>query len=265
VRMFLEWLKKNRLDRKPIESITMAVADRYADYLIIDDSISNRTFNNRVSALRTIFNLLVKKGYLTVNPFNAIDYLPQREPGITAFTPEELQLIAERLPRDHYQLWVVSQFVFYCFIRPAELVRLQFKNIRWDEQIVEVPGNKSKNGRSAMVFIPDRMRENLAAWDRNWPPDYYLFSNNFALTPGRNEIAPTRIAGAWQPLAKKYGIQKHIYDLKHTGNGHADACGISLRDIQLQNRHHSLEQTQEYFDKFRRVPGEGFREKFMGY
>lgn len=265
LRMFTAWLKANRLDRRTIENITSQVAEQYTDYMMMDIEISNRTFNNRLEVMRTIFNVLVKKQYTDTNPFTYVDYIPTPEPEITAFTRKELKLINEQLPGHHYQLWVVSQFIFYCFLRPAELVRLQFKHVLWEHGIITVPGVKAKNGNSQVVVLPIRLKENLKSWNRCWPDDYYLFAHGRNLKPGLKEIAPTRIAEAWREFGEKYGITKNIYDLKHTGNGYAFDQGLNVRDIQLQNRHHSLEQTQQYLNKFRRKPSDGFRENFNGF
>ena len=83
--------------------------------------------------------------------------------------------------------------------------------------------------------------------------------------PGMKEIAPTRIAEAWRAYANRHGITKNIYDFKHTGNGFAFDQGMNARDIQLQNRHSSLNETQKYLNKFRRIASDKFKEDFKGY
>jgi len=262
---FQAFLATIKYDNKPIEVIGRRVAELYADHMIMDEQIGNRTINNRIGFLRTVFNLLIKKEYIEVNPFVFVDYLPCREPEITAFTRKELQLISEHLPAYHYQLYVISQLIFYCFLRPQELVRLQFKDVLWEHRIITIPGEKSKNGKSQVIVMPDKLIENLEGWKLNWPADYYLFAHGHELRPGQRETASTRIAEVWRVFANKYGIKKNIYDMKHTGNGMAVDAGLNIRDIQLQNRHHSLEQTQQYLDKFRRKASSGFIEGFRGF
>jgi integrase len=80
----------------------------------------------------------------------------------------------------------------------------------------------------------------------------------------RNEkmVAPTRIAECWRKFAKEFGIKKNIYALKHTGNGMALENGANIRDLQLQNRHSSLDQTQRYLDRFSRNVSEKFINSF---
>lgn len=43
-----------------------------------------------------------------------------------------------------------------------------------------------------------------------------------------------------------YGPKYQLYSWKHTGAIRAVKSGISVRELQIQLRHHSLDQVQEY-------------------
>lgn len=90
--------------------------------------------------------------------------------------------------------------------------------------------------------------------------NYFAFTRN--LRPGIKEAAPTRISEYWRAWANKHNITKCIYQLKHTGAGMALQSGIDVRDLQLQLRHHSLEMTQVYLEKFNKRPSENLRKNF---
>jgi len=261
--IFIEYLIKKKLSEIPIEDINYIIVQDFFDKSLVSEKIAPRTYNNRITALKTIFNFLIKRGYIQFNPFTMVEKLREAEPAITAYTKNELSSISTVLPTENFQLYVISQFIFYCFIRPAELVRLQFKDVFWDHSIILLPGSKSKNKKSEVIILPDQLKANLQHWRRDFPSEYYIFSKN--LLPGIKEIAPTRIAEAWREFADRHGIKKVIYDFKHTGNGFAFDQGFNSRDIQLQNRHHSLDETQRYLNKFRRVASDRFKEKFSGY
>jgi integrase/recombinase XerD len=263
VRHFISYLKKMGLDNISVDDLDTYIVQGYFDHILINENVCKRTYNNRLTPLKTIFNLLLKRGYINYNPFLSIDKLRVSEPEITAYSQEELRKIGETLPEYNYELYVITQLIFYCFIRPAEIVRLQFKDILWDHGIIIIPGTKSKNNKSEVMIIPDQFKSNLSEWDLDYPDEYYIFSRN--LKPGLKEVAPTRIAGAWREYANNYNIDKNIYDFKHTGNGFAFDQGYNSRDIQLQNRHSSLDETQRYLNKFRRVASDKFREGFTGY
>lgn len=262
-RHFCGWLIENNKHKAPPSMITKTTVEQYLDDCLINGGISNRTYNNKVSSMRSIWNFMLQRDMVDHNVWQKITYLPEAEPEITAYTPGELQLIKTHLVKENYQLYVVTQLIFYCYMRPAEIVRLQFRDLLWDHQLILFPGTKSKNKKTQVIVIPDEMKKNLKDWKLNYPQSWYVFSRN--LLPGDIEIAPTRIAEVWRKFAGMHDISKNIYDFKHTGNGYAVDRGINLRDIQLQNRHHSLEQTQKYLDKFRKKTSSQFKKKFKGY
>lgn len=263
IKNFTDYLEKNKLEKMPIEEINRQIIQDYFDNMLLTEDISKRTYNNRLTPLKTIFNLLLKREYINFNPFLSIDKLRVEEQQITAYSPAELATIKESLPKYNFELFVISQLIFYCFLRPAEIVRLQFKDLLWEHSIIVIPGTKSKNKQNRVIILPDYLKENLKNWNLNYPADYYIFSRN--IQPGTKEIAPTRIAELWKEYTNESKIFKHIYDFKHTGNGMAVDLGINTRDIQLQNRHASLDETQRYLDSFRRIPSDKFKEKFVGY
>lgn len=262
-KLFLEWAKKKDLKDKLVKDCSRKIFQKYLDDCLTIEKVSKRTYNNRLRSLKTLFNVLLEREYVDFNPILGIKLIKVNEPGITAYTPAELATITGILPTYNYQLYVISQLIFYCFLRPAELVRLQFKDVMWDNQMIQVPGNKSKNGKTESIVIPNQLFENLKDWNLDYPSDWYLFGK--MLNPGPEMISPNRISDWWRLFKKKYNFTKNIYDLKHTGNGMAFDLDLNARDIQLQNRHYSLDQTQQYLNKFRRKASEKFVKTFKGY
>lgn len=263
IKHFTAYLKKKGLHTMPVEDLNSQIVQDYFDNMLMNEDITKRTYNNRLTPLKTIFFQLQKREYINFNPFLAIDKLRIEDPQITAYSISELSLISKTLIDFNYELYVITQLIYYCFMRPAEIVRLQFKDLLWNHDLIVFPGTKSKNKKSAVIILPDQLKQNLKDWNISYPDDYYIFSKN--LKPGIKQIAPTRIAEAWKKYADAHNIKKHIYDFKHTGNGMAFDQGFNSRDIQLQNRHSSLDETQRYLNKFRRVPSDNFKEKFKGY
>ncbi len=263
IRHFIKYLEKNKMSKMPIEVFNSNMAQKYFDTMLIEEEISKRTYNNRLTPLKTMFYILEKRGYVVHNAFGKIDKLKVSEPEIIAYSKSELSKIRNTLPKTNYGLYVITQLIFYCFLRPAEIVRLQFKDIIFDKGFIIIPGSKAKNGKSNVISMPKQFKENVKDWSLDYPAEFFIFSTN--LKPGIREIAPTRIAGEWRKYADKNNINKNIYDLKHTGNGIAFDLGINPRDIQLQNRHSSLEQTQIYLNRFRRIASDKFNNDFNGF
>ena len=252
VNIFEEWLKSKKMDNLPVDDFNYYHAQEFMDYTKAKLQNSNRTHNNRVTAMRSIFKFLVKREWLLVNPFEKIDMLPKEQPEIIAFTIDELMIMQQNLPTWNFNLYICACLIFYCFIRPQELVRLKVSNIYLNNRTIMIPGRASKNKKQEMVHIPDALMPVLLKLNLNFPGDYFIFAKNQMRGP--KEYAPTRIAEAWRKFADHYGIDKNIYALKHTGVGLAIENGINIRDLQLQLRHSSLEQTQIYLEKFNSRP-----------
>ena len=261
--MFKKYLKRENLLRISSEEMNAKIAQGFLDHGLLVEGISARTHNNRLWTMSGTFALLKKRGYVFHNPFSDIENLPEAEPEIVALNKDELTTVAEKLPKFNYELYVISNLIFYCFIRPAEIVRLEFQHILWDLEIIIVPGVRTKNNKSRVVIIPEAMKKNLKDWDLNYPSGYHVFSKG--LKPGTKEIAPTRIAEFWKIFADEIKLDKHIYDMKHTGNGMAFDQKLSIRDIQLQDGHSSLDYTQKYLARYRRIASDDFKKNFAGY
>ena len=261
VKSLLVWLKKTGRENMPVDNFGKQHAQAFTDYSILELHLYNATVNYRTLHLRVMFKVLMKREYIVFNPFDGIEKLPVEEAEIVTFTKDELIQMDEFLPAWDFNLYAIACLIFYCFIRPQEIVRLQVHHICLSDRSIRIPGSRSKNKKSEMVQIPDALIPVLVRLELDkYPADHFIFSKEFHR--GLKEIAPTRIAGAWREFGNQFGISKNIYSLKHTGAGMAVEAGINLRDLQLQLRHSSLEFTQIYLDKFKRRPSDQLNSHF---
>ncbi len=258
--IFDRWLEKKNMKNFPVDDFSYYHAQEFMDYTLEVLKNSNRTYNNRLTAMKTIFKVLVKREWIFQNPFDRIEFLEEEEPEIKAFTTEELMKMQQHLPRWNFDLYVCACLIFYCFIRPQELVRLRVSNFNLAKRQIIIPGKVSKNKKQEVVQIPDSLMPVLMKLKLDCPGDYFVFGKD--QKRGEKEYAPTRIAEAWREFADYYGIEKTIYSLKHTGVGMAIESGINIRDLQLHLRHSSLEMTQIYLDKFNKRPSEKLTANF---
>ena len=259
VKDFKEWITMKKYSHLSVESLTYHTAQEYMDE-VGQRGISNRTFNNVLQAMRCCFNFLVEKEYLQVNPFSKLHQRQTEATEIIAFNKDELAVISSTLPAYNFDLYVIALLIFNLFLRPQEIVRLQVRHLKDAIGFLSIPGNVSKNKKNESIAITPAVKAALGKMDLNFPGDYYVFSNG--LKRGVKQVAPTRISESWKVYKETVGIEKNIYSLKHTGNGLALEAGANARDLQLQNRHSNLEQTQKYLDRFRRIPTEKFRDNF---
>lgn len=257
---FKEWLMAGKYKLISTEAITYHLAEEYMDFVWEDKKPAPRTWNNTLQALRTCFNFMIKKEFCQVNPFFRLEEVPVEETEIIAFNMKELEIISRELPIYNHNLYVIALLVYNCFLRPQEIVRLQVHHLLEATHHLAIPGKVSKNKKNHVISVPDQVLQEIAKMDLDYPSNYYVFGLH--LERNINQNYPTRIAEVWREFAKNHGIEKGIYSFKHTGNGMALDAGANVRDLQLQNRHSSLEETQKYLDRFRKVPSRAFTINF---
>ena len=260
VNKFKEFLEEKKMERMMLADFNYYHAQDFMDWTMSKGANKNRTHNNRLTAMRTIFNVLIKREWVLFNPFDKIEMLEEEDPLIQSFSIDDLILMQEDLPAYDYNLYACACLIFYCFIRPQELSRLRICDFHLKKRMIIIPGSASKNKKQEVVSIPDPLVPILVNLDFGFPQDYFVFSKK--LQRGPVEYAPTRMAEAWKRFADQVGIDKNIYSLKHTGVGMAIESGINVRDLQLQLRHYSLEMTQIYLDKFNRRPSDKLSSMF---
>lgn len=183
-------------------------------------------------------------------------------------TPEPLRYFQKHqqaLLRKHMQafdpdllLW--CEFVYYCFIRPrSELRFLQVHHILFDEAKILIPSAVSKNKKSQYVAIPDAFLPSLERLkERN--PREYIFAGKDGKPTGYNTKGRH-----FTELLERLGFDTALYSVyswKHSGAVDCVKAGISLKELQLQLRHHSLDQVDEYLRQLGLTDLEGIRTRF---
>ena len=257
---FIKWLKCKKMENIKPDEFNSRLAHLYLDSLL-QRNISNRYYNNYLAVMRTIFNIMIEREYISANPFYKVKKLKPKKADICPYSQQEIDVINNTLPSYNYKLYAIVNIIFYCFIRPQELVRLKISSINLERQVIVIPASASKNGQQQTIIIPTPLKEILINLNLNsYPPHYNIFSSY--LLPGTKEISPSRISDHWRSYRKKVGITKCIYDFKHTGAGLCIQAGINARDLQLQLRHHSLEVTQIYLDKFNNLASDRLKDCF---
>ena len=151
-----------------------------------------------------------------------------------------LKTIDEKDP----ELGIFIRYIYYCFIRPNELRQLRVGDLLLEEMEIRIPGNVSKNRKTQYIVIPEAFQPHLQDLFYKSPGEY-LFPSKLDHTThvGKNTMYH-RHAQFLKEL--NYGYGYTLYSWKHTGAVAAAKAGISVKELQLQLRHHSLDQTDKY-------------------
>jgi integrase len=151
---------RNRLTRfarafgeRKLSSVTPAEIDQWLRTLGLSP-LGRNTFRSRLSVL---FEHGHQCGWTSTNPVSGVRKVKVGEtlPGI--LTPEQVARLLEAADHQTLPYWAVGCF---CGLRTAELERLSWADVHFDENVVEVPSLASKT--ASRRFVP--IRPNLSQW-----------------------------------------------------------------------------------------------------
>lgn len=160
------------------------------------------------------------------------------------FQKFQINRLAVAIAEKDAQLYLFVQFIYYCFIRPRELVHLRASNVILEGKQIYIPGHISKNKKSEYITIPDAFLPSLE-FIKNVDPKQLLFPSPLDIT---KPIGYDKMYRRHQKILKALNFGKGyvLYSWKHTGAVMAVKAGISLKELQIQLRHHSLDQVDQY-------------------
>mgnify|MGYP000211543998 CR=1 FL=1 len=197
------------------------------------------TYNKYLMHLKQLFNAVGVYGR-----FAGIEKVKNEKTPLRYFQPHQIKRLKVHILDTDPQLWQFVQFIYFCFIRPKELRFLRASDILLEEEKIFIPGNISKNRKNQYITIPDSFVPSLQ-WIYDLSPASYLFPSPMDPTKpiGRNTMYHRHKKFLTQ---LNFGPYYSLYSWKHTGAVAAAKAGISVKELQIQLRHHSLDETDKY-------------------
>lgn len=219
------------------QDLTQESLSRFLQH--IQDTRHATTYNKYVVTLKKLLGA-AGYGHLTAG----IENLKATSTPARYFQRHQARRLLEAIDEQDSELGLFVRFLYYCFIRPRELRALRVGDILLEEGEIRVPGQASKNSKTQFVVIPDAFRPWLdCLYDR--PPGEYLFPSD---TDKSKPLGKNTMYRRHQKIlaALGFGEGYMLYSWKHTGAVMAAKAGISIKELQLQLRHHSLDETDKY-------------------
>lgn len=200
---------------------------------------SPTTYNNYLHLLNSILTGIGQADICT-----GIKPLRQSPTPARYFQRFQINRLASAIAEKDAQLYLFVQFIYYCFIRPRELVHLRASNVLLEGKQIYIPGHISKNKKSEYITIPDAFLPGLE-FIKDLDPNRLLFPSPLDIT---KPIGYDKMYRRHQKILKALNFGKGyvLYSWKHTGAVMAVKAGISLKELQIQLRHHSLDQVDQY-------------------
>lgn len=235
VKRFESWYKGGRFESAQAQAFLDAMTQ---------EGLNGTTRNNYRQFYSSAFSWMVKRGLWSQNPFSDTDRVPGRYTPYRYFQGPQIRRLKRVISERDPELWLAVQFIYYCFIRPGELRMLKVSDLLWDERKILLRSEISKNEKQEYVRIPAAFFEQvMERWGESSPANY-LFQR-----PGERAPLPVNEMGnRHREILRELGFEKGFvyYSWKHTGAVNFVRAGGNLKSLQVQLRHHSLDQVDAY-------------------
>lgn len=247
VRMFLSWLKAHKLESTFVKSFSAINGDDYLTWQYVEQGKSAVTYNNFLTFLRGLFNWFIQKGYCEKNPFEKIPKKKEEQKKREVIPLEWDKRIMDYFYSCDPRMVLVCMLVYSSFIRPAEICRIQIKDIHPDKSAIFIPGQNAKNAHARWATLtPDTVRiiEELRIMDCN--PDFYLISTS--LMPGMKKKETRDLDKRWTKMRKAINLPDiyQLYSYRDTGIMVLKESGVPDYLIVKMTGHLELDMLQKY-------------------
>lgn len=257
VRQFKQFLDASNISAKRIDTDNMIDID----YMVIRaflgslyrEKLKKITISRKVSALRTFFDYLQRKGKVKVNPAQMVQ-IPKAEKYIPAFlsVDEMFTLLNAKGRSDVMGIRdrAIIELFYSSGVRLSELVGLNMRDIDYDQGLMKVRGKGKKErivpvGDKAIVAVKAYLEKRCEISRTNVKNDY---NGPIFINRGGTRLSTRSVARILDKLVLSSRLGRKIspHTLRHTFATHMMEAGADLRAIQEFLGHESLSTTQKY-------------------
>lgn len=227
--MFRLWLAGRDVTRETVRLFLAHVAQTRAP----------ATYNWYVSFFRTVLNRVGAPECVPVVDVKKANSFPAMY-----FQRHQVKRLKAHMLRHDPELWFFCCFLYYCFIRPGELRLLKVEDVLLDEHKIRVPAAISKNRKTQIVTVPEAFRADLEALRARDAGEYVFHLPGTPRTPYSIDRMNKRHRKVLNALG--FSVAYKLYSWKHTGAISAVLAGVTVKELQIQLRHASLEEVDKY-------------------
>jgi integrase/recombinase XerD len=215
----------------------------------LSKSIRKESVNSYVRYIKSIWNLLVKLDFITINYLREVKQFKISEKEIVSFTENEMELIHNNIP--HPDIKNIVMFAVETGLRISELLNLKIKNIDFENEYIKVNNTsefKTKSGKNRLIPFNKKiieiidsalLRKNLQKTDS----DKFLFISKYNIPYKRNFVT---VYFRRKLDELKFDKRYHFHCLRATFIMNLVRKGVNPIIIQKLAGHSSLTVTQRY-------------------
>jgi integrase len=191
--------------------------------------------NAKLRILRAVFNLGIKRGYLTLNPVARLDFAELETKEVEVFSVEQTTAFLNATLEMYPELVAFYVFAFFCGIRPnSELEKLDWSDVHLAEKQVVIRPKVAKTKRRRFVDISDNALAWLQAYGQRGgsftgkvrPYDTLLLTKRRRILQKQAGIAKWVQQGARHSYCSYWLAQFEDVNRLVLQSGHTDADGM---------------------------------------
>lgn len=233
-------LRKAFGDRK-VMSIKEKDAEQFKAGLI--RTIKKETANSYIRYVKSIWNLLKKLEFISINHLRDVKQFKIPEKEIISFTENEMDLILNKI--SHQDIKLIVTLAKETGLRISELLNLKTKNIDLENKYIKVSNTdefKTKSGKNRLIPFNNKI-EQLVISVMKADKESFLFTSKWNIPYKRNHV--TRY---FRRILDELNFDKryHFHCLRATFIMNLVRKGINPIIIQKLAGHSSLSVTQRY-------------------
>ena len=241
------WLISTGNTKLPIGAFSMEHVQLFLSHIKNIIGLSNSAYNAHLTLFKSLFEQMIEQKIITLNPWVSCKTLSKNSVPSLYFSNTQIGELKNEISSTDVLLWRFVQFIYYCFIRPNEIRHLKIADIQLQNARIEIRGSFSKNKKTQWVSLPAQMIQLISSMNlHKYPPHYYIFGKQNA--PGETMLGINNMRLRHVTVLERLGYSKRhvLYSWKHTGAIACTKAGMNLKDLQMQLRHHSLDQVNQY-------------------
>lgn len=252
------WLESQKLSDISVVKFNRNLAMKYLDYIHLEKKVSPTTWNNYLRFSRAMFTELIERGYIEKNPFNGIKRKKESGSKRIPMSDIDKKIVAMYIHDKDRLLLLAILLMYYCLLRPIELLRLQFRHFDLKNGTIVMPGKITKNKNNSIVTIPIPLLEVISTYDfQSKPKKSFLFGTRWKFCrPGNTTIETlrTRYLKCVNYLKENEKINAdvntHLYLWKYMGGQDIMKQNVSMITLVKHFRHSKAETTQIYLNSY---------------
>lgn len=245
---FLDFAK-TEYDYKDIRSVNYSIIRSWIISLV-DQGISNRSINRKVSSLRTYYKFLLKTEQISETPLAKHKALKTSKKLQVPFSEKEIEevllLLDQEKDFEGLRNKLIVELFYSTGMRRAELVNLKLSDISIEQKIIKVLGKRNKERIIPMLSsVEQSVRQYL---NKRSDLEKIIDKQHLLLSKNGVKIYETlvyRVINSYFSVASEK-LKKSPHILRHSFATHLLNEGADLNAVKELLGHSSLASTQVY-------------------